>query len=163
MTWGAPNQQQIDWLIASGVTVDAMIHPATMQATRGNRAADGRFEADATGPCWLVFPEPEDEIFWQPRTGEIATDTGRAFALGEAVIDDHWTYSFTGNLRIFADPLDWLRAGRDGIVIVDWSRTWSRLQDCPQIAVDRRLANRLRRHLRPPYTPRVVEMEAIAA
>ena len=160
MIYGAPNQAQLDWLIASGVTIEAMIRPEPLQATRGHRARDGRFEADATGPCWLVFPEPADFVFWQPRTGEIATDAGRAFALGEAVVVDPWTYSFTGKLNVYADPLDWLRAGRDGIVIVDWGRTWSRLQDCPQIAVDRRLMNKFKKFCRPPYAPRIVEMEA---
>lgn len=162
MTFDAPSQAQLNWLLSNGVTVEAMINPEALRTTIGRRADDGRFEPDPAGDQWIVFREPEDLVFWQPRTDELATDRGRAFALGEAIIENAWTFALNGSLNVFASPLAWLRAGRDGIVIVDWSRTWSRLQDCPQIAVDRRLMNRFKRYCRPPYVPRILEMEGEA-
>lgn len=68
------------------------------------------------GPQWLVFAEEHDLVFWQPVTGEIATDAGRAFALGEEAIGNPATTAFDRWLNIYADPLEWLRNDRRGIV-----------------------------------------------
>ncbi|MFC3644392.1 hypothetical protein [Aquibium oceanicum] len=159
-------QAQIDWLLKSGVTIEAMIRPEPIRLAHGRKAHDGIFEADSGGSPWLAFDEGDDVVFWQPRTGDLATDCNRAFALGQDVIDNPATYSFDCNLNVFANPLDWLQAKRDGIVILDWSRAWSRLQDCPRIAIADELLFQFRRHFEPPHKPEIFVLtgrKAVAA
>lgn len=152
-TYGSPTQAHLDWLLGAGVPLMALIRPEPVRLAIGIKAHDGIFDEDPDGAPWLCFPEIEDCVFWQPRTGELARWNGRAFALGEAAIYNAGTYSFNANLNIFESPLHWLRAKRDGCVIIDWSRCWSRLQDAPRIAVDERLLAKLKHHLQPPRLP----------
>jgi len=58
-----------------------------------------------------------DAIAWRPATGHMAVYLGVGFALGESRIIDHLEDGSTG-LPVFRSPLDWLRAGGEGIVIV---------------------------------------------
>jgi hypothetical protein len=86
------------------------------------------------------------------------TPIGRAFALGQAVIDDPSTYSFDCNLNIFADPLEWLRAKRDGIVVLPnkWLLTFDRLRDVPRVAIVEQLLPLYRRHMKPSRLPELM-------
>ncbi|EGE56751.1 hypothetical protein RHECNPAF_5730022 [Rhizobium etli CNPAF512] len=152
--------RHIDWLRASGVPMSAIVEPQPVRLSHGFRAADGRFDPDPSGPDWFVFAEPEDLVFWRPKTSELATWTGRSFALGEAVIGNAATFSFGNALHLYASPLDWLRAGRDGTVVLDWRHAFDRLRDCPRIAVDDRLLPIYRRHMRPARMPDVFLLEA---
>lgn len=154
-TYRGLSQSQIDWLLRAGVTIEAMVRPDAILVAHGRKADDGRFEDDGAGLPWLVFPEPEDIIFWQPRTGELSTWNRRSFALGEAAIDDATTYAFDAWLNIYADPLDWLRAGRDGCVILDWSRAFDRLRYAPRLAVAESILLQFRRAMKPPRMPKV--------
>ena len=122
---------------------------------RGVRAADGCFEDDANGEEWLAFPEADDVIYWQPRSGKMARWNGRSFAVGEDRVYAAATYSFGNWLYIFADPLEWLRASRDGIVIVDWGQAFDRLRDVPRIAVSECLLDKLDQYLQPPRLPEI--------
>jgi len=155
---GCPTQAQLDWLLRSGVTIDALIQPSIMQTALGARAHDGRFECLASGPTWMAFEEAEDWVLWQPRTGEIATYEGRAFALGEDNISNPGTFMFDCCLNIFADPFDWLRAKRDGIVVLDWCRAFDRLRDCPRVSVAEELLPEYLRHMKPSRMPEVFVM-----
>lgn len=154
-TYRGLSQSQIDWLLKAGVSVEAMVQPDAILVARGRKAHDGRFEDDGEGQPWLAFIELEDCVYWQPRTGELCTWNGRAFALGEAAIDDAATYALDGWLNIFADPLDWLRAGRHGCVVVDWTQAFDRLRDAPRIAVAETILLQFRRHMQPPRLPEV--------
>ena len=58
-----------------------------------------------------------DAIAWRPTTGRLAAWLGVGFALGEFQISDHVDNDSTA-LAVFRSPLDWLRAGCEGIVIV---------------------------------------------
>ncbi|RVO82093.1 hypothetical protein CN084_04600 [Sinorhizobium medicae] len=153
--YGRPSQQHIDWLLDCGVPLEALTRPPLVLFARGVMAHDGCFENDADGEAWLVFPEATDCIFWQPRSGAVACWNGRCFALGEDVIHAAATYGFGGCLNVFANPLDWLRAKRDGIVILNWNLTFNRLRDCPRIAIAETLVNTLERHLKPPRVPEI--------
>ena len=62
------------------------------------------------------------------------------------------------HLRIFADPLDWLRAAGNGLVIVDWRQTFDRLRDVPRVAVAEEILAQYRRAMQPP----VPELAVIA-
>ncbi|RFC68354.1 MULTISPECIES: hypothetical protein [Mesorhizobium] len=159
-------QRHLDWLRRSGVNIQSLIfsryhQPSAIQLGYGEVAPDGRFDFSEDGEAWLAFDifdgfmEPVDIGFWQPRTGELATSEGRTFALGQEIVDDPATYSFDCRLNIFADPLQWLQADRDGIVVVDWSLAFDRLRDVPRIAVDETLILQYRRHMQPPKGPEV--------
>ncbi|MGO7916231.1 hypothetical protein ACC702_32390 [Rhizobium ruizarguesonis] len=142
--------RHVDWLTASGVPMTAIIRPEPIRLCHGFRAADARLEIDANGPVWFAFIEPEDIVFWEPRSGALATLNGRAFALGERHIDAASTYSFGHCLNIFSNPLDWLRAGRDGCVVLNWrSSAFDRLRYCPRIAIAKCLLPVYDRHMQP--------------
>ncbi|WP_026613410.1 hypothetical protein [Ensifer aridi] len=153
--YNRPSQQHVDWLLGCGVPLKALTRPPMVLIAHGFKADDGCFEDDADGEPWLVFPEVADCIFWQPRSGAMASWNNRAFALGEDIVHAAATYSFGGCLNVFADPLDWLRANRDGVVILNWNLTYDRLRDCPRIAIDETLVNKLERHLKPPRVPEI--------
>lgn len=151
--------RHIDWLTGSGVPMAAIIRPEPVRLAHGFRApADGRFEHFPSGATWFVFDEHDDLIFWRPGTVETATWTGRSFALNERAIDAASTYALGFALNIFESPLDWLRAGRDGIVIVAWDRAFDRLRNAPRIAVAEKLHDKLKRHLQPPRLPEIFVM-----
>ncbi|MGO7400371.1 hypothetical protein ACCS88_21315 [Rhizobium ruizarguesonis] len=146
--------RDVHWLIARGVPMAVIVRPEPMRLAYGYKAHDGRFDYDPSGPVWFAFIEPEDIVFWEPRTGALATWNGRSFALGESMIDNASTYSFDFALNVFASPLDWLRAGRDGIVVVNWERrVFDHLRDCPRVAVAERLLPLYERQMQPARMP----------
>ncbi|MBX5221431.1 hypothetical protein HJC04_14050 [Rhizobium sp. NLR8a] len=148
-------QRHIKWLRTCGVPMPAIVQPELVRLAHGYRAADGRFDPDPSGPDWFAFSEDEDVIFWRPKTGQLATWNGRSFALGEAVIDDASGYALGGRLHVFADPLDWLRACRKGIVVLDWARAFDELRHCPRVAVAESLLPTYRSRMRPARMPQV--------
>lgn len=155
-TYSTLEWTQYNWLLAEGAPADVLARLSPIRVARGVQAGDGLFEENAAGQSFLAFPEAEDIVFWQPRTGEMASFNGRAFALGEDAIGNPATYSFDCRLNILPDPLEWLRWRQDGIVVLDWTRAWSRLQDAPRIAVHERAIFQYRRHMQPPRAPDTV-------
>ncbi|MGR9435371.1 hypothetical protein ACU8OP_10230 [Rhizobium leguminosarum] len=147
--FGGLLQRDIEWLRACGVPMGAIIRPEPIRLAHGFKAHDGRFEIDANGPVWFAFIEPEDIVFWEPRSGALATMNGRAFALGERLIDTASTYSFGHCLKIYSNPLDWLRDGRDGCVVLNWRFAFDRLRYCPRIAIAECLLSVYDRHMQP--------------
>lgn len=152
---GGLMQRHLDWLTASGVPMKAIIQPDPVRIAHGRKAADGRFDPDPGGPDWFVFAERDDVVFWRPRTGELATWFGRAFALGEQAIDQATTYSFGFSLNIFESPLDWLRAGRDGVVILNWGRAYDMLRHCLRVEIPESLKERYDQYMQPRHMPQV--------
>ena len=57
-----------------------------------------------------------DIAAWQPETKRLAVWSGHGFALGERQI--HHPNALAGGLHVFRSPIEWLRAGRCGIVIL---------------------------------------------
>ncbi|AMS42473.1 hypothetical protein [Aminobacter aminovorans] len=147
------DQTHIDYLRHAGVTVPAMINPTPVMMATGAGAHDGLFDHHPDGEPWLAFEEHEDCVFWNPRHGRFATYANRVFALGQAVIDEAATYSFDCALNVFDNPLGWLLAKRDGIVVLDWTRAFDRLRDAPRIALAESLLPLYRRHMKPARTP----------
>jgi len=144
------------WLHRAGVPVETLITLMPIMMATGIIAPDGRFEDEPDGQTFLVFEEAEDAVFWQPRSGKLATWNGRAFALGEDAIYNPGTFAFDCHLSIFSDPLEWLRSRCDGCVVLDWSRAFDRLRDCPRIAVAEPLLFQYRRAMKPPRLPDVL-------
>lgn len=152
-----PSQSELDWLMKADVAIGTLVEPVPMQVAAGYVAHDGLFEPDASGYRWLAFEDPDadDIVFWQPRRRLMACWTGRAFALGQDVVDRAATCSFDGTLNIFDDPLDWLRARRDGIVVLDWSQAFDRLRDTTSIAIAETLLPTYRRFMKPSRMPQL--------
>jgi hypothetical protein len=155
------NPSEIDELLGAGVGAAALADPHPVQVARGHVAHDNRFESDPDGERWFAFDETEadDIVFWHRTTGRLTTWCGRAFALGQARIGEAATYSFDNSLNIFDSPLEWLRARRDGIVVLDWTRAFDNLRDAPRIAVVEPLLPVYRRHMRPARLPRLFVLQ----
>lgn len=143
------------WLHRSGVPIRVLVDIAPWRYATGRRAPDGIFEPGDDGTDFIVLAEAADLVFWSPRTGEIATAANRAFALGEDAIDAAATYALGESLNIFADPLDWLRAGCSGCVVIDWRQAFDRLRHCPKVAVAEPVLPLYTKYMRPPHSPAV--------
>ncbi|PKA39651.1 hypothetical protein CWR43_30770 [Rhizobium sullae] len=152
--YSGPTQEHLDWLLQAGVPLRALSKPAPIRLAHGYRALDGLFDEDPSGPAWIVFPETHDCIYWQPRSGELASWNG-AFALGEEAICNAGTYSLDRCLNIFSNPLDWLRYRRDGIVVLNWRFAFDHLRDAPRIAVAESLLPVFEQHMQPRRMPAV--------
>jgi hypothetical protein len=146
-------QVDINWLLARGVSTNAMVRPVAMMTALGRRTPDGCFESDDEGERWLAFEQDGDTVFWQPRLHLLCSLERRSFALGEDIVDNPGTYAFDCNLNVFDHPLDWLRASRDGIVVMDWRRVFDRLRDVPRVAISESLLPLYRRHMLPERRP----------
>lgn len=145
---------QLDWLVAQGVSLDVLFCFLPIRVARGT-AKGGRFWEEEDGQSFIVFPQETDTVFWSPVSGALVSEEGRAFALGQDVIDNPGTYALGGRLNIFADPLEWLRAECDGIVVIEWSRAFDRLRDCPRIAVAEPLLATYQKSMKPQRMPAV--------
>ncbi|SEH78456.1 hypothetical protein SAMN05216228_1008122 [Rhizobium tibeticum] len=143
---------QFLWLHRQGVSASLLASMAPVQVVTGYRDTDGKFEP-GPGETYVVFEEPEDLIFWQPKTDELLTWNGRAFALNEARIRNPSTYSFDANLNVFSGVLDWLRADCDGVVIVDWSKAFDQLREAPRIAIAEDLLRTYKTWMQPRRLP----------
>jgi hypothetical protein len=158
----------IEWGTICALGRKGVPHPtlsamAGVQVVHGVRAADGRFDETPAGKPFLAFHEevPDDMVLWCPSTGELATLFGRAFALGEDNIVNAATYAFDTHLHLFADPMDWLRDGGNGAVVIDWSRAFDRLRDAPRLAVDETLLATYRAAMKPARLPELAVLTNI--
>lgn len=134
-------QSHIDWLIANGVTVSAMIHPTAILWSSDHN----------------VFWFPDELVSWNPDTGLLSGWWCLGDDLsGRDFMTDDWT------LTIHATPLDWLRAGRDGIVVIDWSRLFDYCRDIPRISIPPSLKDKYQRYMRPNRLPKLVTRAAPA-
>ena len=75
-----------------------------------------------------------DLIAWNPETGALASWMGAAFCLGDLDdIHNPATFFMGGALHVHADPLQWLKAGREGIVILRPEMAHALLRNCRRI------------------------------
>lgn len=134
------DQRAIDWLHAQGVPYAAMVKPSSIRKARVV-FENGSFDRDPEGRCAFTFliedcGDVVDLVAWQPKTGHLAAYAGRAFALGQEAIYNPGTYSLGGALRVHRSPLSWLRAERDGIVILNPAGGYAWLGQVPRIAAE---------------------------
>ncbi len=129
---------------------------------RGSCGADGWFDPDDKGPlCIAILIEdrtgPIDVGFWDPRSNSLSSLSRIAFAIGEEHIDNPGVTALGGALKVWCNPLEWLRAGRDGMVVLRPELTWIRLNHIPRIqARDQQHLVELRHLLRPQRVPMIV-------
>ncbi len=146
-------QPMIDWLLSKSVSPDAIIKPTPIMTAKGSKAHDGIFEEAFDGLPWLAFEEDADLVYWRPKTGELATECGRTFALGQDLASNPYICGMGTWLNIYADPISWLRNDRSGLVILRWEWCFEFLRDVARIAVEEPLLAKYRKHMRPPHLP----------
>jgi len=124
------DQRALDWLLAQGIGIDVVgsfgkleMVPLAVQCARVILDGYGGYIASGIGDFAYILPVIRDSIIdlvaWVPRTGEIATRDGIGAMLGEGHVGcDGW--GTTGRaIPVFRSPLNWLRADRQGLVIVN--------------------------------------------
>ena len=117
--WGLPSEDHLRWLLES-VPESALWPIGGARVTFSNEA----FRLDEGGADSITFRAMDrdavaDLIAWRPESGELASWTGAAFCLGDYDdISNPATYFDGGSLLVHREPLSWLRASREGIVVV---------------------------------------------
>ena len=100
----------------------------------------GSFDFDRGGHAAIIFlaedcGEVIDLIAWQQKSGAVASWRGAAFCLGDTEhIFNPATYFADDALRIHRTPLDWLKASREGICIVQPARAYSYLRGVSRVS-----------------------------
>lgn len=114
----------------------------------------------------IIIPAPDewgvtiDLVAWRLDTGELATWRGAAAMLGEDQINAPRIEA--DGLRVFAEPAEWLRAERHGVVVLDAERARWRLARERLIASDKEFGLCVRDMLRLPEPQVFVDMGAAA-
>jgi len=151
----APIIAEVRWLRSQGVSRSAILHPWPLGATTVKFNGD-TFQLDPNGERVLTFlvedcGEVIDIAAWQPRTGKLATWLGAGFAIGQEAIFNTATYFADGVLRVHETPLQWLKAEREGIVIVRPDLGYAYLAHCQHVACSgARFGKKLDLWLQPP-------------
>ena len=147
--WGrcAPlNQRDVDKFVASGVDPTVLVQGRTNSGvsivrdritTSPRRFEFGRYSRTEflDGPAYIAVAfdreaEPVDLVAW--RQGFVGSWLGRIGLLGEEQLDSP---RFDEPLLVHPDTLSWLRAGRDGVVVVDPVRAAPLLRDAGPLEV----------------------------
>jgi hypothetical protein len=103
--------------------------------------------------------EPEDLVAWTPQSNRVASWYGAAAFLGaEDLLAPRVEIE---GLLVHPDPMAWLRAGRNGVVILDPERARWRLAGERLIVCDVDFGRQLRASMRLPE-PRVFVMARAA-
>ncbi|MGC2409383.1 MAG: hypothetical protein WA441_05165 [Methyloceanibacter sp.] len=151
-----PTDGELRWLLNQGIDGEVMASP---YAIRGAAVEFDRhtFDFDPDGSRAVIFRaddrgEPRDLVAWGPKSGRLASWRGSAFCVGDA--DDVLNPAINfmdGALRIHRTPLEWLRSGRDGIVIVQPKDVCGHLHDGMRVVcTDLQLSQQVREWLRAP-------------
>lgn len=156
LSWGFPNERQIAWLLDQKIEVDALADPYPIGATKVRFDGD-TFDVDLDGVPALTFRAKDhgeviDLVAWSPRNGAIASWRGVGFCVGD--VDDVFnpgTYALGSALRIHADPIAWLKADRQGIVIVNSKLTYTVLAKAHRVLLpDEKTATQFSEWIKPP-------------
>jgi len=131
--------QDHEWLTSHGVSPSAIIEPWPIRSARVQFDGLHGFDFATESEQALVFKaedrrEQIDFIAWERRTGNLASWYGNAFCLGD--VDDIFnpaTYFAGDALRLHETSLDWLRADRDGIVILCPELVPAYLANCQRV------------------------------
>ena len=141
-SWGFPTDDELRWVLRQGVHESALVRPWPIGGANIRLLDGGTFDHDVTGARALTLRAEDrgeviDLVAWEPSTGKLASWHGNTFCLGDFdQIYNPATYFMGGALRVHADPLDWLRANREGIVILRRDFAYAHLRFCPRILCD---------------------------
>lgn len=161
-------------LKALGVSVDALVTPElpvqariTMQGDCFDFAAGDPGEQAVDALVFLARDdngEPADLVAWAPKSGRLASWWGIPMLGMEALSD--WLIDADGAIEVFDDPLKWLIAERNGLLVVNFANAAPILREAAPLKVSsvtfgRRLANLIN-----PKPPRILapaaEIRALA-
>jgi hypothetical protein len=166
------DQAGIEWFRRRGVPITALGLPLAVM-THAVWFDRCRFEFEACRPSGepqraIVFPalnefgDLADLVAWHPKSNALATWLGRVVVLGEEQI---FGPRLGEPLVVHPSPLEWLKASREGVVVVDPMRARPILQFAgPLMVADAAERRRLQEMLtiRPP-TIRVAAKMRVAA
>jgi len=156
-----PEQSDIDWLLNQGITIDAIASPWAVHAARVVFDDRGGFlPCPGVGGFAFVFAVIDcgtiiDAAAWQPKSGKIATRLGFGAMLGEGQIGRDEIGTTGRPLPVWRDPVEWLKAGRCGVVIADPVLAAHRLAGIVISGEDHKHGRELRKGLRLP-SPMIV-------
>jgi hypothetical protein len=152
-----PNSLQLEWLFKMGVPPDAMAEPWPLKSARVRFENGGGFAFDRDGQHAIILLAEDhgdtiDLVAWQPKSGGVASWRRAAFCLGD--VSDCFnpgTWFAGSGLRVHADPLDWLRYDREGIVILRREFAYAYLRRVPRLQFDTiEFAERVKQWMRAP-------------
>lgn len=167
----ALKQKHLDKLTAEGVPPSALMRTALGGFSCFARdlvvAQDGRFEFHRYSahheaqwayvwPAHDEFGDVADLVAWRPKAS-VATWLGRVGLLGQEMI---YAPRLGDPLNVFPDALAWLRAGRDGLCVIDPSRSASLLREAGTLKVATVAEGRSLRDLLTMPVPQIVVDEA---
>ena len=120
----ALNQKAIDWLWANGITIGTISMPWAVRSARVTFEPTGRYRpCPGLGEFAYILPVIDrgiiDLVAWSPKDERLATRLGHGGALGQGQLGIDGVGTTDRPLPIWRSPLDWLRAGRRGVVIAD--------------------------------------------
>lgn len=139
----------VKWIVGQGVSVMALASEPAPSVERVLFGSD-RFDNNPLGEKALVFPVGDDEIAWAPHSRRIASRWGQAWALGQDQVGRDGMGTSGRALPVRRDPIEWLRRGRMGVVVVDWPMAARVLAGLTLEAADNLLAGLLTRRLHLP-------------
>ena len=152
--WDIPSEAEIRWLLHQGFSESALMTPTLIRAANVEFLNGRTFDFDVGGERAFVLVVADNEfvvdfVAWEPKRGALATWRGAAFALGQEAIFNPASYFDGKALRVHRTPLEWLKAERDGIVIVQPQLTYAYLRDAPLSFADRAFAETVTRWREP--------------
>ena len=122
-----PAQKDLEWLWREGVPLSGLTYPDPIRKGHVSLVGSALFElaasCDESVPAILllardVMGDPQDIVAWSPRRRFRRSLYGRAKMLGESELLQP-RLAVGGCLRVSREPLDWLRANRRGVVLLD--------------------------------------------
>jgi hypothetical protein len=153
-----PSGKSLQWLLEQGVPFDALY---ALRSAWVNFDGDTfNFDPECSDDPVLLFGcEDRGEVIdlaaWSARENTFATWRSTAFCLGDLDQCFNPATWFDGDgLHIHRTPLDWLKAGRDGIVILNPKLCWAYLRNVPRaICADIEHGEEVKRWIKPPRRP----------
>jgi hypothetical protein len=160
----------LNWLARQGVPVEALFYAPAIRAAHVRFDHRGQYTPHVLGELALILPVLDrggvvDWCAWAIHSGTIATRLGGGAILGGDLVGRDTGDGVTvPALPVLPSPIDWLRARRRGLVILDYGRAAFDLAGVTIIAADHQHAANLRRAIRVPLpVVRVRIVERLAA
>jgi hypothetical protein len=163
-----PEDREILWLLDQGIDADALCFPWPIRGASVRWFNPDSFDFDAAGERAVIFRAEDrggvvDLIAWSPRTSKIGSWRGAAVCLGNFdQIHNPATYFDGGALRLHPSPFAWLKADRDGIVLLKPGLAYSDLRGRHVLCDDTHYAASVARWCRPPKSNVKISIAASA-